>query len=134
MKSGDLINVNTNAKLLNKLLGTDYKQWYKSTCLYGYDTMVWMACLDGQVRGGFKNFKQGERIIEQYIGPAGKLPDSFDLGWKVLKRLVFEKIPYCNSHYYVFLGVYKLENDENNHWRRTLVKVSDEFHFPHLMQ
>ena len=31
------------------------------------------------------------------------------------------------------IGVYKLENDENNHYRRILVKVSDEYHFTKLI-
>ena len=43
MQVGEVVKVRRNAELLNKLLGTNYKQWYKSYKRIDAKTMIWMV-------------------------------------------------------------------------------------------
>lgn len=135
MKAGCTIKARTNAELLNMLLKTNYKQWYK--CTYPikekkYPTkekiMIWMVRLDNTKNGGFQNRPENDTIIEQFDKSEPK-PASFYSGIKTKCRLVFEKIETKVGHIYKFHGLYMLDKREDDDYKRTLVKISDEYEF-----
>ena len=68
MRKGDVIKVKTNAELLNKLFGTNYNGWQKSV----YDCegiRVWMIYLDHKERNKWRNYKDGNLIVEENMAP-----------------------------------------------------------------
>ena len=83
MRVGETYRAQTNAELLNQLLGKNYKQWYKSTYQLNVDTMIWMAHFDNKLRAGWCNqFKDG-KIIEEFHGNIQ--PTNIYLGMQVKK-------------------------------------------------
>ena len=52
IKAGEVIYAKTNAELLNRLLGTNYKAWMKAYRFLDNGEMLWMPRLDGVVRSG----------------------------------------------------------------------------------
>ena len=123
MQAGEIVKVDRNAQLLNKLLGTDYKQWYKSTYQLTADTMIWIIRLDNKLRNGWRNKSTSDRIIEGFDG--NTRPSNIYLGMQVKKRVVFEKV----SGGYVFHGVYQYDASRSNLTHRELVKLSDTYTF-----
>lgn len=123
MLTGELLRVSTNAQLLNQLVGTHYKQWYKSTYQLKDDTMIWMIRLDNQLRSGWCNKLENGKIIEEFYG--NDQPPNIYLGIQIKKRLVFEK----TSNGYRFLGVYQFDDAKSNLRHRELAKIADTYIF-----
>ena len=122
MKNGEVLQVRTNAGLLNYLLGKNYKAWMKSVCDYN-DKRIWMIHLDNQPRNGWKNYKNGNVIIEENMCPNDLTGLRTDVRHDV-ERIVFSK----HNGYFVFEGIYKYDkarskDSEIRYWLR----VSDEF-------
>lgn len=104
MEKGTIITASTYAEFLNKTFNTNYKGWYKSTYNYSDDTIVWIIRIDSKDRNGFKNYMDGNNIIEESIGnPTRSLKPI---------RMVF-KVVDCNNSLknFVYLGKYKMSND-----------------------
>ena len=122
LKAGEVVYADTNAELLNKLLGTHYKAWMKSHIPLDVGEMLWMARLDGVVHAGWRNTMQNGQIIEEYVG-GHPYPSNINLGLEVRKRAVFEK--YDWGKFFVFRGVFEVEqNSSLTH--RVLHSISDQ--------
>lgn len=102
MKKGETIKARTHAELLNKLFGTNYKQWYKCTYnlkdagikesdnLQSPTMFVWMVCLDNSKNAGHCNkLKDNATIIEQFDKPRTCSEERFEHGLKIKKTLGF---------------------------------------------
>ena len=123
MQAGEIIEVARNAELLNTLLGTNYKQWYKSTYQLTVDTMIWIIRLDNKLRNGWRNRMENGRIVEEFNEDT--TPSNLYLGMQVKKRVVFEK----TSDGFVFHGVYQYDETTSNPKHRELVKIADAYSF-----
>ena len=126
MKLGDIISVSTNANLLNKIIGTDYKQWMK--CIYPLpnDIDIHMICLNSQDNGfGWVNKQESKnKIIEKYIGdPKDKLPSHNRMDF-AKKRLIFDK-----RRFYVFKGLFEMSKDNCTPNYREWNLISDSYEF-----
>lgn len=121
MKQGDIIRTKTHAELLNKLLGTQYKQWYKCTYDLDDNTFIWIVSLDNSSNAGHRNkFLNNTTIIEQFDKNDTFSKERFLHGINREFRLVFEKIETANGRLYKFHGLYKLIRVENDGYKRTL--------------
>ena len=122
MKSKEVINVRTNAELLNELFGTDYASWMKSY----YDTeknRIWMIRLDNQTRNNWRNYESGDTIVEENL-------DRRDTsGVRTDVRPDAERIVFSNENgFFVFKGIYKYDKERSRcDGVRYWLKVSDEF-------
>lgn len=129
MQIGECVNVKRNAELLNKLLGTNYKQWYKSYLHLDQNSMIWMARFDNKVRDGWRNRLENGRIIEEYIYTSNP-PSNILVGAETKKRLAFIKY----KDHFEFLGVYEFDAAHSSPKNtlpihRELVKISDTYKF-----
>ena len=106
IQAGEMIYADTNAELLNVLLGTHYKAWMKSYIPLEVGEMLWMPRLDGVVRAGWKNYMLNGKIIEEYVG-GRPYPSNINVGLEVRRRAVFEKCD--NGGYFIFRGVFETE-------------------------
>ncbi len=121
IKAGDIIYAETNAELLNGLLGTHYKRYMKAYRFLATGEMLWMPRLDGKVRSGWKDTRQNVQIVEEYVG-APTYPSEIDMGLVVHTRIVFEKF---DQKYFIFRGVFELEPDFTL-TRRSFRLIKDE--------
>lgn len=129
IKTGDVIYAKTHATLLNNLLNTNYKQWYKCTYDLDDDTFIWMVYLDGTNNEGHTNkFESDDIIIEEFDKDMIK-DKRFEHGLEKPYRLVFEKIVTSNGRKYEFHGLYKLIDTSSNKYKRILKKVNAEYDF-----
>lgn len=129
MKAGQTIKAKTHAELLNVLLKTNYKQWYK--CTYDLDdkTFIWMVCLDSTNNEGHRNmFENSDTIIEQFDKDMIK-NKRFYHGLERKYRLVFEKKETKKGRTYTFHGFYHLADTSEDEYKRTLKKISDKYNF-----
>lgn len=126
MKAGEKIYVTTYYELLNRILGTNYKNWMTGIRKISDDCYIWMISIDGVNRGGWVNNYLGENIITEEYVDGLPYPGNINMGVKYKQRLVFDKIQgYGGTKYFVFRGLYELTN-EGNFTYRVLRKVSDE--------
>ena len=121
IKAGEIIYAETNAELLNGLLGTHYKAWMKAYRFLDTGEMLWMPRLDGKVRSGWKDTMQNHQIIEEFVG--GPYPSEIGIGLKGQIRIVFEK--FDREGYFIFRGVFELEPDFTL-TRRKFRRIKDE--------
>ena len=121
MKSGEVIRIKTNAELLNKLLGKNYKAWMKSVYDFG-NKRIWMIHTDNKKRNGWRNRKEGDIIIEENLYPDDLTGLRSDVRHDT-ERIVFSK----HGGYFVFEGQYKYDKEKSKDSEiRYWVKVSDE--------
>ena len=111
MKKGDIIYADTNAELLNNIIGTHYIDWMKTIYFYGDNAYIWMVNIDGRERSGWRNWFSNDYIIEEQLDTKvvswGGIPLS-EMAKKT--RFVFEK----KDGYFRFLGVYKIDQNKSN--------------------
>ena len=122
MKSGEVINVRTNAELLNELLGKNYRAYMKSVYDLS-DRRIWMIHIDNKPRNDWKNYKKGGVIVEENLRPFDTSGLRADVRHNV-ERIVFSKY----DGYFVFEGIYKYDKEKSKDSEiRYWVKVSDQF-------
>ena len=124
IKAGEAIYAETNAELLNTLLGTHYKAWMKAYRFLDSGEMLWMPRLDGDVRSGWRNTMQNGQIIEEYVG-GQPYPNEIGIGLKGQIRIVFEK--FDKEKYFIFRGVFAIDQSSSTFLRRVMNLVSEEF-------
>ena len=122
MTSGEIICVRTNAELLNKLLGKSYKAWMKS--IYDLnDERIWMIHIDNTPRNDWKNYMNGDIIVEENLRPSDTTGLRSDVRHNV-ERIVFSK----HDGYFVFEGKYRYERKKSKDSEiRYWVKISNQF-------
>ena len=122
MKSGEVIRVRTNAKLLNELLGQNYKAWMKSVYDFG-DKRIWMIHIDNKPRNGWRNYKKGDVIVEENMRSYDKTGLRTDVRHNTV-RIVFSK----HKSYFIFEGKYRYDKEKSRDSEiRYWEKVSDQF-------
>lgn len=129
MRAGENVEVKRNAELLNKLLGTKHKQWYKSYMHLDENTMIWMARFDYKIRQGWRNRLESGKIIEEYLDTTNP-PSNILVGAETKRRIAFIKY----EDHFQFLGVYEYDSANSTPKNalpihRELVKISDEYMF-----
>lgn len=127
MKAGQKILVSTNYELLNKILGKNFKGFFKGYYKISNDCYIWMISINGENKFGWVNkYSDDNTITEEYVDGL-PYPDTIKVGLKYKKRLVFDKVkkPNGTMAYFVFRGLYELTN-EGSYTYRVLRKVSDE--------
>ena len=67
---GKTYQLDTHAKFLNKVFGTNYIDWMQSTWNYSPNILVWMVRFYG-ITGDWKNRYDGNKITEEYVGTTG---------------------------------------------------------------
>ena len=115
MEKGYQITVRTNAEFLNKVFGTNYKLWLKSTYELDDSTTVWMIRIDGEKRNNFKNYFDNGYIIEE----------SLEEETRSLKpiRMVFQIMGKKDYKTFVYLGKYTLDNGKSNKEKRVFKQL-----------
>ena len=115
MEKGYQITVRTNAEFLNKVFGTNYKLWLKSTYELDDSTTVWMIRIDGEKRNSFKNYFDNGCIIEE----------SLEEETRSLKpvRMVFQIIEKNKYKTFIYLGKYSLDNEKSNKEKRVFKQL-----------
>lgn len=103
-KKGLVVTARTYAEFLNKTFNTNYKGWYKSTFNYSDDIVVWIIRIDSKDRKGFKNYIEGNNIIEEST-------DNPTRSYKPI-RMVFQVLDTSNDYKnFVYMGKYKLSDN-----------------------
>lgn len=115
LKKNSIVTARTYAEFLNKIFSTNYKAWYKSTYNYSDDTVVWIIRIDSKDRNGFKNYIEGNNIIEESkSNPTRSLKPI---------RMIFKVIDCENGlKNFVYLGKYMMSKDSTI-TRRVFVQV-----------
>ncbi len=109
-KKGLIITARTYAEFLNKTFNTNYKGWYKSTFNYSNDTVVWIIRIDSKDRSGFKNYIDGNAIVEE----SKELPTRSN---KPI-RMIFQVLDASNDYKnFVYLGKFKMSEESTNQKR-----------------
>lgn len=110
--SDQIIHARTHAEFLNKVFGTNYTQWMKSTWDYSDDTIVWMVRFNGE-NSGYQNRILGDgRIIEIYTEEDRDRIMHNSRYYKHPYRLaVAIEEPYGTRQYRI-LGLYKINHDD----------------------
>ncbi len=104
LKKGLIVTARTYAEFLNKTFNTNYKGWYKSTFNYSDDIVVWIIRIDSKDRKGFKNYIEGNNIIEEST-------DNPTRSYKPI-RMVFQVLDTSNDYKnFVYMGKYKLSDN-----------------------
>lgn len=115
---GNVFQIDTHVNFLNKVFGTSYNKWMKSTWPYSDNIVVWMVRFYGEV-DGWKNRFYGDKIIEEYFGkkdinePAEPYKIAVSIDDRGFKRT------------YTILGLFKISREESNARRRIYYKVEN---------
>ncbi len=127
MYVGQSIYARTHAQFLNEVVGTNYKQWMKSTYPLSDYSDIWMIRFtpEGISNAGWINtLSQNGKLLEERLIAA--VYPSHKRGLFARTRVVFEIVetPYSGREY-VFKGVFKCTECTRSYhkWYR----VSDEF-------
>ncbi len=126
--AGQKIYVKTHAELLNTILHKNppMRGYMKAGYRLDADHLIWMIRLDNRIRGNWTDEEINENtIVERYHGVEETLND-YDIPFG--ERIAFQVIRGGDIAYYVFKGVYALDDESTSHeriWR----KVNDSFDF-----
>ncbi len=123
LKNGDVF-FGTHADLLNELglhtkQGLPFKSWQKGTYELDANTYIWIICIDGEVRNGWRNTYQNNKIIEENLDNK-----NHTIGLTHKYRVVFDKTSGYYGNKFVCKGLYRLCPKSNNQMR-ILEKVAD---------
>ena len=115
------ISARTNAEFLNEVVGTKYKQWYKSGYKLSSNTLIWMIRIDNKLRQGWQNvWLDEDTILEQFIG--GNY--SLDTCVKEHYRIVVEIKDGLFGREYKIHGLFKCVKEETTSkkhlWKREI--------------
>lgn len=107
-----IVTARTHAEFLNKVFGTHYKQWMKSTWEYAKDTIVWMVRFYGE-HSGYQNRLLGDgRIIEVYTEEDWDRIMHDPRYYKHPYRLAVSVEERLEIRQYRVLGLYKIDYDD----------------------
>ena len=113
VQRGEEFHVQTNAALLNLLLGTNYKAWMKCWIYLTKDPDYQLVMLpEGKVINGWTNtFEEPSGIFrEDFVGTRDEKLPSHE-GLPTTYRAIFMKSGDGENRYYVFRGVYELSRE-----------------------
>ena len=115
------ISARTNAEFLNEVVGTKYKQWYKSGYKLSSNTLIWMVRIDNKSRQGWKNiWIDDDTILERF--EVGNYSLSTDV--KEPYRIVVEIQEGWSGRKYIIHGLFKCVKDETTStkhlWKREI--------------
>ena len=128
ISTGQKIHAKTHAELLNTILHKNppMRGYMKAGYRLDADHLISMIRLDNCIRGNWTNEEINENtIVERYHGTEEVLSD-YDTPCG--ERIAFQVIRGGDIAYYLFKGVYALDDESTSHeriWR----KVSDQFDF-----
>ncbi len=130
VQRGEEFHVQTNAALLNLLLGTNYKAWMKCWIYLTKDPDYQLVMLsEGEVINGWTNtFEESAGIFREDFVDARdeKLPNHE--GLPPTYRAIFMKCGKGKDRYFVFRGIYELSRESTpNH--RISKRVADKADF-----
>ena len=112
-----VICARTYAEFLNKAFNTNYKGWYKSTYNYSDDVVVWIIRIDSKEREGFKNYIDGDNIIEESIDNPTRSTRPI--------RMVFQVVDESNGYKsFIYKGKYKLDRNSTS-GKRIFIPIED---------
>lgn len=125
MKTGDFVYANTHAEFLNKVFGTNYKAWMRSSWKYN-NMYVWMVRFN-ETDGGWRNtFVSNNCIKEENIGKH-ETWDGNPVEMVLKTRITFEITGQSNYRKYTFKGIFTYnEKNSDPKNRRYFDKISDE--------
>ncbi len=116
LTKGSIIVARTHAELLNKVFGTNYDSWMKSTYDYNYNTTVWMIAIDKEFRSGFCNyFDENNNIIEYSKTKNTRSLKDYRLVFEIDKSGAYRK--------YIYHGKYKIDRSTIYTDKRKFVPV-----------
>ena len=125
--AGATFHFQRNYELLNELLNKNYRAWMRSTYHLSDEEFIWMIAIDGKERNCWINSWKGEKIVEQYVGGRPE-PSNLYEGFNDKQRLVFEKCNNGHELYFVFRGIFQMEEGSSPR-NRILRLVSKVFTF-----
>ncbi len=106
IEKGLIVNTRTYSKFLNKTFNINYKRWCKSTFVLSDEIVVLIIRLDSKEREDFRNYMDGNNIIEESACNPTR-------SYKPI-RLVFQVIDGQNDYRnFVCLGKYKMSCDSS---------------------
>ena len=111
IKENDTFIERTHAKLLNRVFGTNYKQWMSSVWNVTDDTIAWMVRFDGITRDGWRNCILSDDLLYQENVSGRKNWKGVPVDDSRQLRLVFAIIEDGYRRKYLFKGVYKFDPD-----------------------
>lgn len=137
MKIGEYVYANTNAELLNELLGTNYKAWMKSSIILPDGKRLWMIELGNFVTksGWINKLISADKISEKHVAKDFDYDShSTFLGaqqvkksWGPETRVVFEKVNLGSSKKYIFRGVFRINKEKSTVEENIWDLIMDEY-------
>lgn len=119
-----IVYAKTHAEFLNKIYGTNYKNYMRGRWSYDYDTWVWMVRMDGAIRDGWVNKIINENEIhEEYVwaGEPGYTSDR-ERRYRIAVQII--DMP-GGMRVYNILGKYRYDFAESTYKKHVLKKVEE---------
>lgn len=129
MKTNDIFYADSHADFLNKIFGTNYKQWMKAVWKYDENVIVWMVRFDKKNRDGWRNsFIDENELVEENLILTRKKYDGTPLQELLnLHRIVIAVDESGYRRKYIFKGVFVLnEERENTYLKHYFIKIANE--------
>lgn len=127
VRKGQIFDVNTNAELLNTVLGTKLEGWMKCGWLLTVDKKYELVMLaEAKIINGWTNrFEEPEGLMyEDFVELSNeKLPRHE--GFPPLYRAVFKKCTERRQRYYIFAGVYELLLEKSTPEHRISKRIAE---------
>lgn len=139
IKVGDTWEGNNHADMINKVMGTDYKGYMKSTVTlthFGGDGFAWFVFMDGSVHGTSKDYlwvnkisADGITIVETCISEDKSYVKS--VAEKYHKVLAFQLDPDGTGNKYKckFVGYFDQERYDHQNLIRVYKRISETYSF-----
>ena len=116
------ISARTNAEFLNEVVGTNYKQWYKSGYILTSNTIIWMPRIDNKKRKGWRNkWLDDNTILENFEGGDYSSDTSVKHPYRIVAEIIDDR--YCGRKYKI-CGIFKYIKEESTStkhlWKRDI--------------
>ena len=139
MKRGEIICAKTHAELLNKVLGTNYKAWMKSSIKLPDGRLLWMIELGSSISpaGWINKMTSANSISEKHVGGnyAFSGHETYvgsrvnGISWDPSDRAVFDILKIGSVRKYVFRGVFRINTEKSSLYENVWDLILDEYNF-----
>ena len=116
------ISARTNAEFLNEVVGTNYKQWYKSGYILTSNTIIWMPRINGENHSNWINiWFDNNTIHEEYVGNSAFQDTRVKHPYRIVAEIIDDR--YCGRKYKI-CGIFKYIKEEStitkHIWKRCI--------------